>query len=273
MQFEFKKSNKEHDPNLILQYLVQSNADIICLQEYGTHKKDIFLTDLDVGKALRSYPHKKIHILNWDNKDESYGLAIYSKYPILSFREINYESVYNGAFVVELDIHGKKTSVYNIHLESNKLAKDERMEYENLLDAFDFWKMDYLTDKIPKRLSPAYRLRAKQAELIAHDIMTNPKPYTMVCGDFNDTPISYSRHTIKRNLKDAFVESGSGLGITYNRYHFYFRIDYIMHSRNMKAYNCTVDTNIKNSDHYPIWTYLELKETSNNPKLCVTLHQ
>ena len=81
----------------------------------------------------------------------------------------------------------------------------------------------------------------------------------IVCGDFNDSPISYAHRVIGKGLKDAFVESGNGFGISYNQNHFYFRIDNILLSKNLKSYRCTVDNTIKSSDHYPIWCYVAKK--------------
>ena len=75
----------------------------------------------------------------------------------------------------------------------------------------------------------------------------------IVCGDFNTSPISYAHRVIGRGLDDAFVESGFGMGISYHRNGFYFRIDHILTSPDLKAYRCTVDSRIDNSDHYPIW--------------------
>ena len=54
----------------------------------------------------------------------------------------------------------------------------------------------------------------------------------------------------------SMPNSGKGLGISYNQNKFYFRIDNILISPNLKAYNCTVDRSIKASDHYPIWCYI-----------------
>jgi len=119
--------------------------------------------------------------------------------------------------------------------------------------------IDALTQTMTKRLTPAFKDRAMQAQIISKIIKENENPYVIVCGDFNDTPISYTRHKIKGNLRDAFVDSGFGLGITYNKYRFLFRIDYILHSDNIKSYNCTVG-DLKDSDHYPLWCYLQFKE-------------
>ena len=61
---------------------------------------------------------------------------------------------------------------------------------------------------------------------------------------------------LTQKLDDAFTQSGKGLGISYNQNKFYFRIDNILISPNLKAYNCTVDRSIKASDHYPIWCHI-----------------
>ena len=60
-------------------------------------------------------------------------------------------------------------------------------------------------------------------------------------------------------MTDAYAATGLGQGITYHENKFWFRIDYIMHSDEMKSYNCTVG-NVKYSDHYPIMTYLQFKD-------------
>jgi hypothetical protein len=79
----------------------------------------------------------------------------------------------------------------------------------------------------------------------------------IICGDFNDTPISYAYSKMKVGLKDAYVSTGFGPGITYHEDLFLFRIDHIFHSPNIKAYQTKVDK-VKFSDHYPLRTYLYL---------------
>ena len=81
----------------------------------------------------------------------------------------------------------------------------------------------------------------------------------IVCGDFNDTPVSYTHHAFNQILKDAFVEAGNGLGISYNRNRMYVRIDHILTSKDMEVHDCQVDKSIKASDHYPIWCHVSLK--------------
>ena len=94
---------------------------------------------------------------------------------------------------------------------------------------------------------------------VAEEIKKIDTDYVLVCGDFNDTPISYTHRTIQGPLQDAYAASGCGVGVTYNENFFWFRIDDILHSANMKPINCTVDK-VRYSDHYPLWCYLQLKE-------------
>ena len=112
------------------------------------------------------------------------------------------------------------------------------------------------TQHLVGKLAEASAIRAKQADVITAEIAASRHPYIIVCGDFNDTAISYTHRVIAEKLDDAFTESGQGLGISYNQNKFYFRIDNILISKSLRAYNCTVDRSIKDSDHYPIWCYV-----------------
>jgi len=258
---QYKNHTKEH-PNNIINYILELDADIVCLQEQGfTRNYPNLITEENINNAFRKkYPYQK-HFPVYQTKTEISGNAFYSKFPIKSYKGIPYTSEHNGSFAIELDINGKHVTLINNHLESNKLSGGDIAEYTNLVQGIkdiDTKKIEALSNVMKRRLAVSYRKRAKQAELVAECIRDSKNPYLIVCGDFNDTPISYSRYTIKGNLlKDAFAETGLGMGITYNRNHFWFRIDYILYSKNIKAYNCTVDT-IHDSDHYPVWTYLQL---------------
>jgi endonuclease/exonuclease/phosphatase family metal-dependent hydrolase len=261
MRFHHLHTHTPQKPNPIIQYIIDCDADIVCLQEYAyaTHDKKA-LSNTDIVKALKGTPYNYFQqIKTLYAGRQNYGLAIFSKYPILSVEKAPYTSEYNGTFVAELDVNGKRVTIINNHLESNRLSEDERTGYVDMTNDINTEKIEAFTHTMHKRLTPAYKKRARQAELIAQIIEENKNPYIIVCGDFNDTPLSYTRHKIKGDLQDAFVESGNGMGITYNLHRFLFRIDYIFHSKNIKAYNCTVGK-LKDSDHYPVYTYLEFTD-------------
>ena len=111
--------------------------------------------------------------------------------------------------------------VYNIHLQSN-------------------WV---------KTMKSSYQNRVSEALKIKKHINKSPYP-VIVCGDFNDTPLSYTYSTLKKGLADSFQESGIGIGNSYVSIPT-LRIDYILHSQKYESYNYN-KLKYKFSDHYPI---------------------
>ena len=89
----------------------------------------------------------------------------------------------------------------------------------------------------------------KEVEKIKEHMQKSPYPL-IVCGDFNDTPLSYAYHSIKQNLVDAFNESGKGFGNSFVRIPV-LRIDYILHDPQFKSTNYKTYPNIL-SDHYAV---------------------
>ena len=76
-------------------------------------------------------------------------------------------------------------------------------------------------------------------------------PYPIIlCGDFNDTPLSYAYNTISANLKDTFKESGKGIGQTFVKIPA-LRIDYILHEKKIRSLNYKQHKK-KLSDHYAV---------------------
>ena len=254
----FDGATRKDGKNPILTYLKESGADILCLQEYATGGSSHHLSQKDVNLELKAYPYHRIHTVG-RGKGHTNRIACYSKFPILSARILNYPSEYNGSVIYEVKIGGDTLTLINNHLESNKLTKADKVVYEDMLKSPEKEKVKSGVRLLIRKLAEASAIRAPQADTIAHEIAASRHPYIIVCGDFNDTPISYAHRTIQGPLKDAYAASGRGVGVTYNENFFWFRIDNILHSANMKPINCTVDK-VRYSDHYPLWCYLQLKE-------------
>jgi len=108
------------------------------------------------------------------------------------------------------------------------------------------------------KLKTAYIKRAEQVDSISAHINNCPHP-VIVCGDFNDTPVSYAYRKLTRGLKDAFITTGKGLGNTYLGIFPSFRIDYILHSLDFVPL-IFEKVNVELSDHYPIICILDLKK-------------
>ncbi|MDR1518185.1 MAG: endonuclease/exonuclease/phosphatase family protein [Dysgonamonadaceae bacterium] len=253
---EYKRGANEHP---ILDYIAKTDADIVCLQEYMVSKTGkSMITQGDVNRILNKYPYRSVTGLESSGKYHIFGLACFSKFPIKNTHEIIFDSSFNGAVTYTLDIEGKDVTVVNVHLESNQIGAADKRLYSDFLQNNEKVRLDDVTSNIRKRLGRAYRKRASQVDKIKRYVARLDNETTILCGDFNDTPASFAYGKMKEGLRDAYAETGTGPGITYNEDLFLFRIDYIMHSENMKAYRAKVN-NVKFSDHYPLQAYLKWK--------------
>ena len=242
-------SNTNKD-NPTIAYLNSSDADIICLQElqFDALKKKPQLLD--------KYPYKS-YLISHDSQATAHHLGCLSKYPILSFEKMDIESSANGCCKYRILHENDTIVIYNCHLQSNGLGGEHKSAYEQMFTNPKKQIRSQDTRELVKKLRDSAAKRAAQTDIIIADIEKETSPYIIVCGDFNDSPISYTCQQLRRHLNDAYIHSGNGPGISYNRNKLYYRIDHIMHSPQFKAYKCTVDRSIKTSDHYPIHCYLE----------------
>lgn len=249
MSFEADHPDTPGNPNRILAYLRDSGADIICLQEYITGGR---LKQAHIERVLKDYPYHDVHRVGKGPN----ALACYSRFPIIGAERVDYGSPFNGSMKYTLLVEGDTLTVVNNHLESNKLTADDRETYVNMLTSPETTDVKQGSRLLLGKLARAASIRSRQADAIARAIDETGRRRLVVCGDFNTSAISYTYRVIGRGLDDAFVRSGRGPGISYHRNGFYFRIDHILVSPDLRAYRCTVDNSISNSDHYPIWCYL-----------------
>ena len=250
--FGEKKPHTKERPNDVLAYLQNSDADVICLQEYIFGGK---LKKKDIDYALRDYRYKHYQVLGKGLN----GLGCYSRYPILSATPILYKGTRNGSVAYRIKVGSDTLLVINNHLESNKILKSDVETYQEMIDAPNKQNLLVGIRKLLGKVAKATSIRARQADVLVETIRDSKEKAVVLCGDFNDTPISYTHHVLCDELQDAFVETGNGLGVSYNKDRLYVRIDHIFVSKNLKVYDCTVDNRIKASDHYPVWCYLSLQ--------------
>lgn len=248
--------SKVGEDNPILQCLQRSQADIICLQECNQDGLKKFDTMSD---WLQGYPYRSYDVVNWSPAASHYIVCL-SRYPILTVEKFNFEKSSNGILKHQIDLGGDTLTLYNCHLQSFGLTDEDKSKYNDIL----FDPKDNLatsgTMTLVKKLRDAAALRAVQADTLAADVArilnasdesTHP---IIVCGDFNDSPVSYAHHRLTQHLDDAYVHSGNGFGFSYTHDHMYFRIDHILASPDLHPYGCRIDRSIRESDHYPIST-------------------
>jgi len=249
----FASHVKGEDGNPILNYLRDSQADIICLQEYSVSGSKKLLRQKDVDDELGDYPYHHIN--------RAHSLACYSKYPILSATPLkDKDKGSNGSMAYEIEVDGDTLLVINCHLQSNRLNDDDKAAYADIIDDPDRDKVEEGLHHFTQKLGEASALRAPQAETVAKAVAESPHATVVVMGDFNAPPVSYPHYVITRQLHDAYARSGKGLGISYHQNRFYFRIDHILISPNLKSHHCQVDNTIGASDHYPISCFVTKKQ-------------
>lgn len=241
------------EPSEVVSWLIDSDADIICIQEGG-----ISAADARVNDVLK----KKYEFSKEEVKDKGTALSLFSRFPILKSEFIEYESKGNASVAFEIDYHGKEVVIINNHLESNGLSMEVKQNFKQMV------KGDLTAEEAKgesrvlfDRLRDAVRKRAPQAEAVAAYIAKcrDEGKSVIVCGDFNDNPISYTHRTIAKDLTDCYVSSGKGPGWSYARGGMRVRIDNILCSDEWEPYGAKVDTKVTVSDHYPVYCWLKMK--------------
>lgn len=253
----FKPYNQKNDiatRDQILDIIRKEQPDVICFQEFFTRQKG----EYNFNKLLKDILHTQYSFFKSDgiNNYEAYGMATFSKFPILKSADIPFKNATEGNEAMYSDIQYKDTivRVYNVHLQSFNF-KPEDYKYMKSIQEID---PDVKSSRrIGSRLKSAIIKRSGQAKVVKQHSLACKNPF-IIAGDFNDTPISYAVSTISDGLNNSFKLKGSGLGVTYNGDFPNFQIDYILTSKDFSVMNYQI-VKKKLSDHYAVRSDLELK--------------
>lgn len=226
----------------ILEFLNGQNADIICLQDVLLNNNRIF----SVKRAAKNL--ETIEHYHYARTGSSFGQVTYTRYPIIKMGEIRFKKSPNMAIYTDVLIDSDTVRIFNVHLQSYRIdpRKYEIIDSPGIVEEEDIREIREIGGKLKR----AFQMRAEQVREIKKLIDKTTYP-VIICGDFNDTPVSYTYQQMKDGLSDAFVGSGNGLARTYIGKLPSFRIDNILHSTNFKSYNFKAN-NFRSSDHLPI---------------------
>ncbi|MBP6365518.1 MAG: endonuclease/exonuclease/phosphatase family protein [Bacteroidales bacterium] len=226
----------------IARFCGENNPDIICFQEF-------YIRDTGMIKTLfKEYPFRSSHFYKLKSGSR-FGNLTLSRFPIKESGEITFKKSTNLCIYSDIDHYGRAIRIYNTHLESHsisftslvkRISNSEKMS-EELLDVHD-------------KMANTFKKRSRQVDTIAAHSSASEIP-AIICGDFNDTPMSYTYHILSRGKEDSFRESGKGMSATYGSLWPLLRIDYVLYPSGWWAMSHRTPKEPW-SDHYPVITEL-----------------
>lgn len=252
----FKWENNSSACDSIISFVNRENPDIVCFQEFYTRKDVNELTEKSIKSKLDAYKYSHIGYIKRFNSGKSlFGIATFSKYPIINKNRLVFSNSVNTCIYSDIVVEKDTFRIYNIHLQSIKLKKENYALMDSIFH-INSKKINAVKD-VTSRLKKAYISRSEQTNTIVNHMNKSPHP-VILCGDFNDTPVSYTYQKLLGEKSDAYRESGRGFGNTYRGKLPSFRIDYIFFSNYFTSFDYRT-YKMKLSDHYPIGTSLVLK--------------
>ena len=234
-----------NDAPAVASAMADKAPDVICIQEFLNRGKGDTAT-LQMFYLRTAMPYGYFERLNDGRKYGDYGMIILSRRKQVRRGSIRLASN-TGNMCIWADLaDGKDTlRVYNVHLQSIRFGRED-YRFINEKSKDNEQRVQGSVN-ILRRLNKAWRLRAAQADSLRTHMEKCPYP-VLVCGDFNDVPMSYTYRRISSGLKDAFREAGSGLERTYQGPFPSFRIDHMLHSAAYKTVAYRIFPDIP-SDH------------------------
>lgn len=216
----------------ITELVASEKPDIICFQEVGISMKSDFL-DYPYSFLDKFYDSNKVH------------LGVFSKYPIVKAETIQFKNSINNGSYADILYKGDTIRIYNVHMQSLGVTPGSGNVRSK--------PVEYVYDKVNHR----FKRQMNQAKLVQKHKKDSPYP-TLLSGDFNNTQFSSTYHLLKGEMKDTFIEKGTGLGRTYDLLFLPFRIDFIFADEHFDIVSHK-NYDDKFSDHFPIMSTFNLR--------------
>ena len=239
-----KDKSQEQEDLKKLKELLSSDIDILFLQEMNqrvSNWTDDFFKYEHVVTSKRS------------------GTLIASDYAIIDSGEIDFGTKVNSCVWADISTPKGIIRAYNVHFQSSKIYEDT----EKAIQEGREYNPDVFTSL--KGILNKYRRqglkRIKQAKEVKEHI-ANSQHDVLLAGDFNESPMSYTYQLMREHLGDHF-SCINGFGATYPQSSPLVRIDYIMSSKNIECEQFEILRNISLSDHLPILSTIDIKNTDN----------
>ena len=245
------KYNNDTINNPTLDYIINSGADIVCIQEatfLGVIRPG-YLSRTQVEALHAVYPY--IHV-------DCRELAFLSKFPVepihieTNNEKLNVKGGFTACYRVSLP-SGRLVNFFNVHMQSFSLNKDDRDAYVGLTE-LKSENIGSETNQLLSKVSNAAVKRAQQVQQLLRYVRLYGGPDVIISGDFNDVPGCYSLRTLESvGFKSVYPQVGLGPVVTYNDQRMYFCIDHTLYRGAIKPVSMKKGS-LRTSDHYPLTT-------------------
>ena len=231
-----KGMSEEKTISGIRELISDKSPDIVCLQEFLTRDTASLLA------RLPDYPYRYSHFFHGST---FFGNITLSRYPIVGNEAITFGKSTNLCIKSDVKTDFGIISIFNCHLESYSLSFTSIIKR---LTRNGYFREEFIS--LHDRIGSATVKRTDQVEKILEIDRKNRYP-SIICGDFNDTPVSYTYRQLKSGRKDTFSEAGNGFSSTYSVLWPLLRIDYILIPNELGCSEHEV-LRAPYSDHYPV---------------------
>lgn len=232
--------------NEVLAEVRQQSPDVLCLQEFARSFKEGNTRQqcIELFAQASGFPY-----VYYNLKRNYGGNVIFSRFPLQKVPEdsgFGKENIYGVMVSADAGDRGM-FYVANVHLLSYSITDREL----DMLPEVMSEENDTLRKTVVRKLQRAFVKRSEEMREVLEGMPQVDAP-VIVCGDFNDTPLSFIYRQMRNaGYHDSFVKVGRGIKPTYGGRLPLLRIDYIWNNDYIKPlkFNCIKK---KLSDHYPV---------------------
>lgn len=227
-------------------FLASQDADIICLQEfYASDLKEVQSFAKGIGKGYR--PEYYL----FKGRYGYYGNVTFSRMKARDKGVVKFEDSANLAIYTDYSAGGRTFRVYNCHFESYNISMSGILRSVRRQDREALKETEH-------KMRRGITRRPRQVNQVMENISKSPVP-AFVCGDFNDSPMSYTYYRLSKGRDDSFRKAGEWFGSTFSFLWPLLRIDYVLLPHQFEALSHRTPHK-PYSDHYPVVAEVSVKE-------------
>jgi endonuclease/exonuclease/phosphatase family metal-dependent hydrolase len=214
------KEIKKLIPTELAASIMKRQPDVICMQEFNNAAN----AD-NISLFIKQYPY---YYFSRDYQRDAggyqSGCIIFSRYPLLDSGKIKYP-VAESLIYVDILKGSDTIRIFTTHLQSFKFKKEDYNDIEKIKEQDN--ETLSASKSLLRKMKLAFSRRGIQANMVSDEIDKSPYP-SIICGDFNDVPNSYTYFKIKGDRQDAFLKKGFAIGRSFIALAPTLRIDYIL---------------------------------------------